>query len=72
MHTVSKTALFESEACYFERSQRFALNLQRFHTRGSVRKYEKREITDEIIEKLLSAAMSAPSAVNQQSGSLSS
>jgi nitroreductase len=31
-----------------------------------VRKYEKKEINDEIVEKLLSAAMSASSAVNPQ------
>jgi nitroreductase len=41
--------------------------LEAIQTRRSVRKYEKKEITDEIVEKLLSAAMSAPSAVNQQS-----
>jgi nitroreductase len=40
--------------------------LEAIQTRRSVRKYEKSEITDEIVEKLLSAAMSAPSAVNQQ------
>ena len=40
--------------------------LEAIQTRRSVRKYEKREISDEIVGKLLSAAMSAPSAVNQQ------
>jgi nitroreductase len=40
--------------------------LEAIQTRRSVRKYEKSEINDEIVEKLLSAAMSAPSAVNQQ------
>src|SRR5665647_3178915 len=41
--------------------------LEAIQTRRSVRKYEKKEINDEIVEKLLSAAMSAPSAANQQS-----
>jgi nitroreductase len=36
------------------------------HTRRSVRRFEKREISDEIVERLLSAAMCAPSARNQQ------
>ncbi len=40
--------------------------LEAVQTRRSVRKYEKREINDEIVKKLLSAAMSAPSAANQQ------
>ncbi len=40
--------------------------LEAIQTRRSVRKYEKREINDEIVQKLLSAAMSAPSAANQQ------
>jgi len=40
--------------------------LEAIQTRRSVRKYEKREINDETVKMLLSAAMSAPSAVNQQ------
>ncbi len=40
--------------------------LEAVQTRRSVRKYEKREINDEIVKTLLSAAMSAPSAANQQ------
>ncbi len=40
--------------------------LEAICTRRSVRKYENREINDEIVEKLLAAAMSAPSARNQQ------
>ncbi len=40
--------------------------LEAIQTRRSVRKYEKRKISDEIVVKLLSAAMSAPSAANQQ------
>jgi nitroreductase len=40
--------------------------LEAIQTRRSVRKYEKKEISDEIVDKLLSAAMSAPSARNQQ------
>ncbi|MGZ4930840.1 MAG: nitroreductase family protein, partial [Halobacteriota archaeon] len=40
--------------------------LEAIQTRRSVRKYENREIGDEVVEKLLLAAMSAPSAVNQQ------
>jgi nitroreductase len=35
-------------------------------TRRSIRKYAKKKITDEIVEKLLQAAFSAPSAGNQQ------
>lgn len=40
--------------------------LEAIQTRRSVRKFEKREISDDIVVKLLSAAMSAPSAANQQ------
>jgi nitroreductase len=35
-------------------------------TRRSIRKYTKKKITDDIVEKLLQAAFSAPSAGNQQ------
>ncbi len=34
--------------------------------RRSIRKYTKQEITEEVIEKLLRAAMAAPSAANEQ------
>ncbi len=40
--------------------------LEAIQTRRSVRKFEKREINEEIVGKLLLAAMSAPSAANQQ------
>ncbi len=40
--------------------------LEAIKTRRSVRTYEKRGITDEIVQQLLSAAMNAPSAANQQ------
>lgn len=34
--------------------------------RRSIRKYQNREVSNELINKLLRAAMSAPSACNQQ------
>ncbi len=40
--------------------------LKAIQTRRSVRKYEKRAVSDEMVEQLLAAAMSAPSARNQQ------
>lgn len=40
--------------------------LEALQTRRSVRKYEKREVSDEVVQHLLSAAMNAPSAANQQ------
>lgn len=40
--------------------------LEIIHTRKSIRKYEKREVSDELITKVLSAGMAAPSAGNQQ------
>ncbi len=40
--------------------------LEAIQTRRSVRRFEKREVSDEIVKQLLSAAMSAPSAHNQQ------
>ena len=40
--------------------------IEAIHTRRSVRKFEERAVDDETIEKLLHAAMMAPSARNQQ------
>ena len=40
--------------------------LETIRTRRSVRKYEDRPVPDELVQKLLAAAMNAPSARNQQ------
>lgn len=40
--------------------------LKAIHTRRSIRKYTEEKVSDEIVKELLSAAMSAPSAVNAQ------
>jgi nitroreductase len=40
--------------------------LEAIQTRRSVRRYITRQIDDGIVEQLLSAAMSAPSAANEQ------
>jgi nitroreductase len=40
--------------------------LEAIHTRRSIRKYDDKPVPDELIQKLLAAAMSAPSACNQQ------
>jgi len=40
--------------------------LEAIHTRRSIRKYADRPVPDELVQKLLSAAMSAPSAWNTQ------
>ncbi|MGZ7193938.1 MAG: nitroreductase family protein [Halobacteriota archaeon] len=40
--------------------------LEAIQTRRSVRRYEAKQIDNEIIKRLLSAAMSAPSAANEQ------
>jgi nitroreductase len=40
--------------------------LDAIHTRRSIRKFEDRAVSDELIQKLLAAAMQAPSARNQQ------
>jgi nitroreductase len=40
--------------------------LEAIHARRSVRRYEDRPVSEELIQKLLSAAMSAPSARNAQ------
>ncbi len=40
--------------------------LEAIHTRRSVRKYEDRAVPEELVEKLLAAAMNAPSARNAQ------
>ncbi|WP_406661447.1 nitroreductase family protein [Methanolobus sp. ZRKC3] len=40
--------------------------LEAIHTRRSIRKYTDEPISDETVKELLSAAMSAPSAVNEQ------
>ena len=40
--------------------------LEAIHTRRSIRKYQDRDVSDELITELLSAAMSAPSAGNAQ------
>jgi len=40
--------------------------LEAIHTRRSIRKYQDKPVPEEVVEKLLAAAMSAPSARNQQ------
>jgi nitroreductase len=40
--------------------------LEAIHTRRSVRRYEDRPVAEDLVEKLLAAAMSAPSARNAQ------
>ncbi|MFW5490558.1 MAG: nitroreductase family protein [Desulfovibrio sp.] len=40
--------------------------LEAIHTRRSIRKYQDRDVSEELITELLSAAMSAPSAGNAQ------
>jgi nitroreductase len=40
--------------------------LETIHTRRSIRKYENRLVPEEMVQKLLAAAMQAPSARNQQ------
>jgi nitroreductase len=40
--------------------------LETIYTRRSIRKYADKKVPDEIIEKLLKAGMSGPSAVNEQ------
>ena len=40
--------------------------IEAIETRRSVRRYENKQIDDEIVERLLSAAMNAPSAANEQ------
>ncbi len=40
--------------------------LEAIHTRRSIRKYQPRPVPEELIQKLLAAAMSAPSAGNSQ------
>lgn len=40
--------------------------LEAIQTRRSVRKYEDKEVDDWVVQQLLTAAMSAPSAANQQ------
>jgi nitroreductase len=40
--------------------------LEAIHTRRSIRKYQDQPVPDELVQKLLAAAMSAPSACNQQ------
>ncbi len=40
--------------------------LEAIHTRRSIRKYEDRPVSAELMQKLLAAAMQAPSARNQQ------
>ena len=40
--------------------------LECIHTRRSIRKYLDKEVSDELIEKILRAGMIAPSAANQQ------
>jgi nitroreductase len=40
--------------------------LETIHTRRSIRKYQAKPVPDELIQKILAAAMSAPSAVNTQ------
>jgi nitroreductase len=40
--------------------------LENIYTRRSVRSYQDRPVPEELIEKLLAAAMQAPSARNQQ------
>ena len=40
--------------------------LEAIHTRRSIRRYEDRPVPDEVVQKLLAAAMTAPSARNAQ------
>ena len=40
--------------------------IEAIETRRSVRRYENKQIDDEIVKRLLSAAMNAPSAANEQ------
>ena len=40
--------------------------LQAIHTRRSIRKYLDKPVPEELVQKLLAAAMQAPSARNQQ------
>jgi nitroreductase len=40
--------------------------LEVIHTRRSIRKYEDRAVSEQLVEKLLRAAMMAPSALNSQ------
>ena len=40
--------------------------LEAIHTRRSIRKYGDQPVPDELVQKILAAAMSAPSACNQQ------
>jgi len=40
--------------------------LEAIHTRRSIRKYDDKPVPDELVQKILSAAMSAPSACNSQ------
>jgi nitroreductase len=40
--------------------------LEAIHTRRSIRKYEDKPVPEEIVEQILAAAMSAPSACNTQ------
>jgi nitroreductase len=40
--------------------------LEAIHSRRSVRRFEQREVPEEVVQKLLAAAMQAPSARNQQ------
>ncbi|MFH0817738.1 MAG: nitroreductase family protein [Candidatus Micrarchaeota archaeon] len=40
--------------------------LEAIHTRRSVRKFENRSVPDELVHKILEAAMCAPSAMNEQ------
>jgi nitroreductase len=43
--------------------------IEAIETRRSVRRYENKEIDDEIVKRLLSAAMNAPSARTNSRGS---
>jgi len=36
------------------------------HTRRSIRKYKNQDVPDDLVDKILAAAMMAPSAGNQQ------
>jgi nitroreductase len=40
--------------------------LEAIHTRRSIRKYEKKPLPDELLQPVLAAAMTAPSARNAQ------
>jgi nitroreductase len=40
--------------------------MEAIHTRRSIRKFEQRPVPDELVKEILAAAMSAPSAGNQQ------